>query len=75
MADLTSKLLAGIKPGIADLYIYHTRIADMNDAQCRLALMWLLSNMPPENKPDLNAMFGIKDGKRSTKGEERSGKA
>lgn len=46
MSDLTSKLLAGIKPGVDQLKIYDTRIADMNDAQCRLALLWFLANSP-----------------------------
>lgn len=45
MTDLTAKLITGIKQGTDQIRIYETRIADMNDAQCRLALMWVLSNM------------------------------
>lgn len=44
--DLSSQLFAGIKPSVAEIRLFGTRVQDMNDTQCRLALMWLLSNMP-----------------------------
>lgn len=45
MSDLTSELFKGIRPSVAEIRLFGTRVADMNDTQCRLALMWLLSNM------------------------------